>query len=778
MEKIEDDHVVLLAEGREYKVPVSEVFLGVEHPLVSPGHAVFRHPFQFALKDKAVFVVDQNGAASRSKALQSLRQEILAIRDDKERRLDVKVLEIRRRFITAVDRRGLPIRISTAETVAHLRTRFHRRLRPYVGEKRGDEAFWLYPGDRIWVQVDQDQEPSHCPLAARIVARNLVAPELTPAEIEEETKSLFILPYESVVCASDNPTNDNSAIAKELNCKLHTVLSPQELGSWGLNHAAMLTSDSHRMQPGQEICLLLLNCASRQSADAFLRESLALADYGTRFDIVALYKKTSAAHDRAEAWYNNMPQILGVWDPDTGIYELSAIITHGIPDSPDGLNPCDGPIPGDQPHNAGGAKLGQAGTAGAVMAQMETQLHDLLKSLVSLASGPEGRNCVLVFSIDRGGHSVQIEHAHGNETLMRGFQAVKTHLHKSPVRDLAISGLNSDTDKGAELRHRGRFLYFLDAVVGNAEEAKGTDLSAVQLSCRGFNLGSMPFDHRLRVCFLVTDRDQAFLALKDPQTQAFLNVQVQALRALLLARHLWSRVDAFQSFAVAANDFSFLAHEISVYLDRASRQMSGILTKGSPDNRDLEEVASLLSEAGTTCTQLFPSHKSKMNPVSVKLSDLITRIADAEDIIIGKSDIKLQIDISQTSPGSLRLRHLILGCALRNIISNARHQIRDYCGGKGTIILRFRTETDERLRHFLVVEVSDNGPGIHARYQNRIFDAGFTNRKEGRGLGLAAIRRAFEKQDWGAGGPPEVKLQSSLLYNSTTFILRFPVEIN
>jgi signal transduction histidine kinase len=81
---------------------------------------------------------------------------------------------------------------------------------------------------------------------------------------------------------------------------------------------------------------------------------------------------------------------------------------------------------------------------------------------------------------------------------------------------------------------------------------------------------------------------------------------------------------------------------------------------------------------------------------------------------------------------------------------------------KGEIVIS-SYEKDDRV----VIEISDNGPGIPPENMNRVFMPFFTTKKEGTGMGLALTQRIIADH----GGSIELKSTHGV---GTSFFLSFP----
>jgi two-component system, NtrC family, nitrogen regulation sensor histidine kinase GlnL len=110
--------------------------------------------------------------------------------------------------------------------------------------------------------------------------------------------------------------------------------------------------------------------------------------------------------------------------------------------------------------------------------------------------------------------------------------------------------------------------------------------------------------------------------------------------------------------------------------------------------------------------------------------------------------------------------------AVLNVVRNAAQAIVD-SGGKGTIQLRTRvvrqvTLARRRYRHALAVDIADNGPGVPAELQERVFHPLVSGREGGSGLGLT-LAQTFINQHHGM-----ISFESAP--GDTTFTILLPVE--
>ena len=119
------------------------------------------------------------------------------------------------------------------------------------------------------------------------------------------------------------------------------------------------------------------------------------------------------------------------------------------------------------------------------------------------------------------------------------------------------------------------------------------------------------------------------------------------------------------------------------------------------------------------------------------------------------------------------LQHVLL-----NLVMNAIEQITEIRPAEGGQV-RIRVsravtgkgEGGRASQEVIRIQVEDNGPGIHWRLWEKIFDAGFTTRKDGSGLGLFISRNIVES----LGG--RIYVAESYINFGTVFSVDLPYQI-
>jgi len=186
-------------------------------------------------------------------------------------------------------------------------------------------------------------------------------------------------------------------------------------------------------------------------------------------------------------------------------------------------------------------------------------------------------------------------------------------------------------------------------------------------------------------------------------------------------------------------------------LDEFERALSQIKTQG---RRCKEITYKLLSFARKTDSRVQETH----------INDLIRELVALSEQRAKYAKISIHTDFQNDLPATY-LAQSELQQVLLNLINNAIDAMENR-GGELTISTHFEIE-----ENVILIEISDNGPGIPEANLSRIFEPFFTTKPVGKGtgLGLSICYGIIQKM----GGQINVK---SIIDSGTTFYIRLPVQ--
>lgn len=142
---------------------------------------------------------------------------------------------------------------------------------------------------------------------------------------------------------------------------------------------------------------------------------------------------------------------------------------------------------------------------------------------------------------------------------------------------------------------------------------------------------------------------------------------------------------------------------------------------------------------------------------NVVISDLLAELRQVIEPQMIPLSLQLIVhDHSQAE--SLMTNHQALCGAMINLLENAMQA----SSPGGRIILTGSVEAES-----IILSVHDDGPGIDAALQERLFEPFFTTRSEGTGLGLAIVRGVIQSM----GGSVQI---NSLPDSGSEFVIRLP----
>jgi signal transduction histidine kinase/CheY-like chemotaxis protein len=214
--------------------------------------------------------------------------------------------------------------------------------------------------------------------------------------------------------------------------------------------------------------------------------------------------------------------------------------------------------------------------------------------------------------------------------------------------------------------------------------------------------------------------------------------RVEIYRDLTAQRVFQSKLLQTEKLAELGQMVTGIAHEISNPLTSILGYAQRLLVRrdplgGSPEVRQIFQEA---ERASAILRQLLLSaRESRPERRRVALNQVVTRTLELQRFSAAAGAIRVELDLDPVMPlihgDPGRLQQVLM-----NLISNSRHAIE--AQGKGGTI---RVKTKRIAEKGVLLEVSDDGPGIPQAIQARIFDPFFTTKPAGvgTGLGLAIV---------------------------------------
>lgn len=194
-----------------------------------------------------------------------------------------------------------------------------------------------------------------------------------------------------------------------------------------------------------------------------------------------------------------------------------------------------------------------------------------------------------------------------------------------------------------------------------------------------------------------------------------------------------------------AHDFNNL---LSVILGNASI-IGESLSPESPLHKRVEHIRKSARYAADIAMQMLTySGSASVSPEPLDLSQVVGEMSELIEAGT-KHRIEVELDIDPRLPKIMgdpsQIRQVVL-----NLITNASEAMSE-AGGRvllrtGTIhvgsngVPGLRLTSEMTPGDYVYLEVTDNGPGLDAKTQARVFDPFFSTKMSGRGLGLAVVR--------------------------------------
>lgn len=366
----------------------------------------------------------------------------------------------------------------------------------------------------------------------------------------------------------------------------------------------------------------------------------------------------------------------------------------------------------------------------------------LLAQAVLRAQRLTRASLAVLFKLDREARKVEIELPRDDERL--AIQAAANLIH-SPVRDVA---------EDREF-----------CVIENVEAAVARVRYLLPLlhfqACLGV---PVPVDATTRYAlFFFYDRPTVFDEARREQARA----GALAVGAALDRREMVARIVTLQRDMLLGQLNRGLVHEMNNRIPAAKEALKSLERQLGEVERALA-IAPASAQDSLRCAQGMLAHALESVASLSRMNELFRRFAtqssvhavrvehEAQEAVqmlrdeADRAGVDVQVEmpermvIARANP--VHLQHVLL-----NVMLNAVQQIallRSRKEHREGHVGRVRVRIEERQRRagpVVIVSVEDDGPGIHLRDRQRIFDLGFTTRSDGgSGLGLYVARHLME----------------------------------
>jgi PAS domain S-box-containing protein len=213
-----------------------------------------------------------------------------------------------------------------------------------------------------------------------------------------------------------------------------------------------------------------------------------------------------------------------------------------------------------------------------------------------------------------------------------------------------------------------------------------------------------------------------------------------------------------------------LSHELKQPIAAAVTNIAACrrwLERDPPDSKELRQVVSkIVNDLNRACDIVDRNHalyrRGTSERESIDLNEVIQEIVALTQDAAFRHSISIRTELDRTLPvitgDRVQLQQVLMNLSL-NAIDAMKSSGGDLC------ITSSRSEND-----LLLVSVVDSGIGLPAEGQGRIFEAFFTTKPQGTGMGLSISRRIVESHGgrlWAKANPQSER--------GTTFYFTLPI---
>jgi len=370
-------------------------------------------------------------------------------------------------------------------------------------------------------------------------------------------------------------------------------------------------------------------------------------------------------------------------------------------------------------------------------------------------------NCeqVILFSLDPIHRKADIVEKAGDCLINK---AALPYLIYSPVRDAAEDHDVILVNEINEQEHN-RFRYLLE-------------LCPMIVSCIGVPVpAQLPFDYALFAL------DKHARQITNEQ-QIYAEGMALAIGASLDHNNLMEKSILMQRTALIGHLTRAMMHEINnlvgpLLYEAGNLKEAFAEIASNPDRSNYDSINTEIKKIQqdvrkiVNTTKIFGRIVTKGKDEVLRVDEIIHETLSLLRDISDRARVVVQF----TPPEKLlvvRSQAVVLEQIFLNVILNAIQQIAELRPSLGGWIqVNMELKHNQAGASICRILIEDNGPGIHTSLWKKIFDAGFTTRPDGSGIGLYISRNLMED----IGG--RIYVSTSHVLCGTLFVLEFPIHL-
>jgi hypothetical protein len=285
-----------------------------------------------------------------------------------------------------------------------------------------------------------------------------------------------------------------------------------------------------------------------------------------------------------------------------------------------------------------------------------------LDMLLEAAGEEAAPAAAILFEIHKKTHQVSLLATVGNESIIDEFRTRIRHLHKSPIRDLAIYRQKSDISDAKT--QQARYLYFLDTVGGQDSD----------LSVFGMRPNEPAGSPHAYAVFLLSPKCNAFTRAAG-LTKSLQRLVARTIETALIACSLHVQGLKLRREAERASDFQYMAHEATQNLSPSARLLDNTPSVAALSEEAFQRLRSQVLRAHQVMKLFRPGGAGR--PERFSPGQIIAQLFVLCDQLEATSRLVLE-SLSQEI-ADVEGRALVFESVLRNLVLNSIQQIKEYC---------------------------------------------------------------------------------------------------